>query len=1036
MGNIIKNNRNTIPVVFASDENYVKPLSAAVTSMLKNAFETTWYDIYILVPEQFSSRSKYLILSLEDEFSNCCIKFIPVLDKFNDSYIRIPHITTVTYYRLLIPTILSNINKCIYLDVDIIVNGDLFELFSTDIEDFYIAGVKGAGYHYPEEWAIRHSKELSLPNMKQYINAGVLVMNLFNMRNNNLQDLFLELEKKNFHSQDQDIINVACYNKIKHIELKYNFMTTRFSGTVYHFEYDEIMSLVFEEKEILEAVKKPIIVHYANKIKPWDSLSTFNSDLWWKYFNLSPFNFNDINSPVNITLNPKVSVIIPIYNVQDYLTDCLDSLIKQTLKDIEIICVDDGSTDNSFWILKKYAAIDKRIIILQQENAGAGVARNKGLSLAKGTFLSFLDADDFFEHNMLERAVNCIEENESEIVIFKSDKYIERTGKFEPSNWTIRFNMIPKKLHFSSKELFEHNKNTKISINNEIENLNQLNHQTYDIFQSVAGFAWDKIFRREFVQKYNIEFSRTAIYNDLFFVYMSFLLANRITIENNVLIHQRKRILGSSLSDRRSDSYSSVDIVLSEFRQSLIDKNLYKKYEQDFINYALHLLLHTLDTVKGVSYTYVYNLIRTEWANKYKINEFNSEYFFNKKEYAKYVYIRNTELIIHLMERLEISESSSKNIQKYTKQSSVNNKEFNKIKGQLRWSREELNKIRAERLDLKKELIQIRGIKLSSSYRIGRFITWLPRKFIFLNKNNANIKLNKNNTTMQNYKFFEKLEICDYKKALKIWYKNKTRENLNLLNPKPFNQKIQWLKLYDSTPLKTRLSDKYLVREWIKEKIGEKYLIPLLGVWDSFDDIDFDELPNQFALKTNHGSGWNYIVDDKSRFDKLDAKKKFDKWMSMNYAFYGLQLQYFNINPKIIAEQYIQNSNQLYDYRFFCYNGVVDSIWVDVGSGTDSQMRNIFDLNWNLIDINISYPSIPYNINKPNNFNKMIDFSEKLSKNFAFVRIDFYEVKSKLYFGEMTFTPNSGLAELNDMLNKNYGNMIKLPKKTKFTKFM
>ena len=132
----------------------------------------------------------------------------------------------------------------------------------------------------------------------------------------------------------------------------------------------------------------------------------------------------------------------------------------------------------------------------------------------------------------------------------------------------------------------------------------------------------------------------------------------------------------------------------------------------------------------------------------------------------------------------------------------------------------------------------------------------------------------------------------DFPQMLKKWYKKRTGRELNLENPQTFNEKIQWLKLYDNSPLKTKLADKYLVRDWIKQEIGEEYLIPLLGVWNSFDEIDFDKLPEQFVLKANHGCAWNIIVKDKSKFDKAKAKKKFDKWMRRNYAYKaGLELQ-------------------------------------------------------------------------------------------------------------------------------------------------
>lgn len=143
------------------------------------------------------------------------------------------------------------------------------------------------------------------------------------------------------------------------------------------------------------------------------------------------------------------------------------------------------------------------------------------------------------------------------------------------------------------------------------------------------------------------------------------------------------------------------------------------------------------------------------------------------------------------------------------------------------------------------------------------------------------------------------------KKELIKWYEKRTNQKFDLENPKTFNDKIQWMKIYDSTPLKTKLTNKYLVREWVKEKIGEKYLVKLLGVWDSFNDINFDLLPNKFILKANHGCAMNIVVKNKSNLNISDARKEFNNWMNKNFAFHTYEFQYLNIKPKIIAEENI-----------------------------------------------------------------------------------------------------------------------------------
>lgn len=265
---------------------------------------------------------------------------------------------------------------------------------------------------------------------------------------------------------------------------------------------------------------------------------------------------------------------------------------------------------------------------------------------------------------------------------------------------------------------------------------------------------------------------------------------------------------------------------------------------------------------------------------------------------------------------------------------------------------------------------------------------------------------------------------------LSIWYFYVTGKQLDWGRIQTFNEKIQWLKIHDSTPMKSRLADKFLVRNWVKERIGEKYLIPMLGVWDEYEEINFSKLPNKFVLKATHGCGWNIIVKNKKEFPTETAKEKFEKWMKTNYAYcYGLELHYKSIKPRIIAEEYIAELDEsLYDYRFFCFNGTPRYIWVDTGSGTDNHKRCIFDLHWNFQDFKASYPFIDPLPQKPETYNEMLNCARILCRDFIFVRVDFYSVNGHVYFGEMTFTPQSGVGKWeNETWNLHYGELLLLP---------
>ena len=247
------------------------------------------------------------------------------------------------------------------------------------------------------------------------------------------------------------------------------------------------------------------------------------------------------------------------------------------------------------------------------------------------------------------------------------------------------------------------------------------------------------------------------------------------------------------------------------------------------------------------------------------------------------------------------------------------------------------------------------------------------------------------------------------KTYLKLMYRLRIGKKLNLDNPKTFNEKLQWLKLYDRKPEYTNLVDKYEVKKIVADKIGEEYIIPTLGVWDKFDDIDFDKLPNQFVLKCTHDSGGLVICKDKSQFNVKSAKKRINKCLKRDYFKHGREWPYKNVKPRIIAEEYI--GTDLVDYKFLCNNGKVKNMFTCSGRGEGRLFVDFFDLNWNHLDFERHYPNSEIELKKPKKFEKMIELSEILSKELLFVRIDFYNIDGKIYFGEITFYPGSGFEE-------------------------
>lgn len=251
-------------------------------------------------------------------------------------------------------------------------------------------------------------------------------------------------------------------------------------------------------------------------------------------------------------------------------------------------------------------------------------------------------------------------------------------------------------------------------------------------------------------------------------------------------------------------------------------------------------------------------------------------------------------------------------------------------------------------------------------------------------------------------------------------------------SPKTYNEKLQWLKVFYHNPLWTKLVDKYEVKDYVAGLIGDEYVIPTLGVWDNFDDIDFDKLPNQFVLKCTHDSGGLVICKDKSRLDKEAARKKIEKSLAFNYYWRNREWPYKNVNPRIIAETYLEDGKtaELRDYKFFCFDGQVKALFVasDRGKKGEEVKFDYFDDNFNHLDLRQTHPMANKPIEKPLSFEKMKDLASVLSKGLPEARCDFYEVDGHPYFGEITFFHHGGNVQFHpSSWDYTFGSWIQLP---------
>ncbi len=269
---------------------------------------------------------------------------------------------------------------------------------------------------------------------------------------------------------------------------------------------------------------------------------------------------------------------------------------------------------------------------------------------------------------------------------------------------------------------------------------------------------------------------------------------------------------------------------------------------------------------------------------------------------------------------------------------------------------------------------------------------------------------------------------------LRVRYRIVFHESLHLKNPKTFNEKIQWLKLYDRNPEYHAMADKYAVRAYIGRVLGEKYLIPLLGVWQKAEDIDFKSLPDQFVLKCTHDSQSIVICHDKAKLDKEEAVRRLGEALKIDYSVLGREWAYHGIKPCIVAEELLtdESGDDLKDYKVFCFNGEPKFIQVDYDR-FKGHKRRLYTTDWNLMETKITYPDdADLIMPKPIFLDELLKISKKLSKDIPFLRVDCYITENQIYFGELTFYPGCGFEPITpDTDDVLWGEWLKLPERIK-----
>ena len=521
-----------IPIVYATDDNYVMPTIVSMESAVRSMKESSFYEFTILVPDEIKQENINRFEIFNDIYKDkCSVNLIKMGNAYSDCFTG--QWAKCMYYRLSIPYILKGTDKAIYLDSDTLVRHDLQEMYDIDLGDNLCGGALEPGYKRYKIFKKFNEK------IDKYINSGVLLINCHawreNIDKNDIINLCINVEKYKLYFPDQDIINIICGGRIK--KLPFKFMRFNMFGNIEN-EYDkcEYAKNNYSKKEFLEGKNDPVIMHFLVP-KPWNSKGTPKAlyEEWYNLFNSikNRYNFkalklqntllyllknkiknfyrrilNKIKMPIKIFLsilillillytsliliknnklkiaslsfcflyfivlsfyiysvyyrytyrstnriieiiksenhieNPKISVIIPVYNVEKYLRECLDSVINQTMKDIEIICVNDGSTDSSLDILKEYAEKDDRIIVINQTNGYVESARNNALKIAKAEYIQFVDSDDYLELNACETAYKYALQYDVDVVVFGYKNFPKQVGNVKNKRYTLKHKEI------------------------------------------------------------------------------------------------------------------------------------------------------------------------------------------------------------------------------------------------------------------------------------------------------------------------------------------------------------------------------------------------------------------------------------------------------------------------------------------------------------------------------------------------------------------------------------------------------------------
>lgn len=966
----LKGKNNVVPVVFATNDNYAPYLSVAIESLKEFSSLNNYYDIYVFNSDLSMLNQHKLKMSEKD---NIHIRFLDVSSfiKTNVLYER-DYFSVEMYYRLLISEIFWFYKKVVYLDCDLVVLSDIYNLYNTNLDDKILAVVNDKVFSAPQKDYVNNGIGIGEDN---YFNSGVLVINTELFTNQSIKEKCFEVlsKYKKLSCPDQDALNISCKDKVLYLSENWNFQNGRGSYT-------------FEDRYN----KTHNIIHFTSAKKPWNTKSLELAEYFWLYARKSIYYEEILSNYISNTTK-----LPAIFNDNNIVEAKQSSSKCGNIQHYEIINPERRDKHRKLIITWPFRMIGKFFNSL----------KNKGLKNTivavriklKYVFNRMLGRVDKYNNSIIKyKAEKEIKISDKEIEK-KLDKIIENHNKKD--NIIVSFTSYPARIQTIYK-VVESIKKQTLKPQKIILWLaeNQFPNKEKDLPKELLSKV-DKMFEIKWcddIRSYKKLIPTLELYPNSYIA--------TIDDDNIYSPYWLKRLYADSLQNPKC-------IIAHRITKFILDDNgNFKIIAGGKDYYHKPTYLNKLVGAGGVLYPP--NSLYKDICKKelfWKLAQTNDDqwFWFMGILNGYRVKVCDYPLIdLHLIENTQ--ETALCNINDHGEN--------------LFW---------VQFNNLINYYGKVKELLIHEFYLLAKYD---------LNSQNFGSLYNKlkNQEKEIDYKYYETLPIENYPVELQKWFNKRTNSKMDIKKPIGLSQKIQWLKIYDSPLIKSQLTDKYLAKEYIKAVLGEEYIIKTLGVYDKFEDIDFDKLPNQFVIKSTHGSGQVIIVKDKNTLNKQEIKQKVDGWLSKNYAYScGLELHYGNIIPRIIIEDFVEGlNNNLFDYKFMCVNGKVEFIWVDSDRFTNHK-RNVYDKNWNLLPVKYQHENCDKEIAKPKQLIKLIKISEKLAKNFALVRCDYYILPDgSIKFGELTFTSASGIDKWDPIsFDYEFGKNLKLPKPTIFKKY-